>query len=165
MAPTSFRAAQRMGAAWPLESTKTSWSFPLGSFGSRCISSKKRTDTISAHDMQLVGWPEPASVVDSSEWRRSFCAMVARVALSTGMGGEGSPLRREGSSSMGRAEPGAVGGHGRPAGRVLVRDLADHVALDDRAHAVGRPGEGVAVVEGQVRVLAGLDRAHAPLDP
>ena len=35
---------------------------------------------MSAADMQLVGWPEPASAVDSSEWRRSFCAIWKRTA-------------------------------------------------------------------------------------
>ena len=37
---------------------------------------------ISAADMQLVGWPEPASVVDSMESRRSFCAILESDALS-----------------------------------------------------------------------------------
>ena len=41
---------------------------------------------MSAADMQLVGWPEPACVVDSRECRRSFCAMRKRVASSTAMG-------------------------------------------------------------------------------
>ena len=40
---------------------------------------------MSAADMQVVGWPEPACVVDSMEWRRSFCAMRKRVASSTAM--------------------------------------------------------------------------------
>jgi len=80
IAPASLSAAQRIGAAWPFDRTNTSWSRPLGSFGSNRISSKKRTETISAQDMQVVGCPEPASAVDSSEWRRSFWAMRARVA-------------------------------------------------------------------------------------
>src|SRR5881396_271555 len=37
---------------------------------------------ISAADMQLVGWPDPASVVDSMDSRRSFCAILASEALS-----------------------------------------------------------------------------------
>ena len=37
---------------------------------------------ISAADMQLVGWPDPASVVDSMDRRRSFCAIFASAALS-----------------------------------------------------------------------------------
>ena len=40
---------------------------------------------MSAADMQLVGWPDPACAVDSREWRRSFCAMRKRVASSTAM--------------------------------------------------------------------------------
>jgi hypothetical protein len=50
---------------------------------SKRISSKNSTDTMSAQDMHVVGWPEPASVVISSEWRRSFCAIFLRAALST----------------------------------------------------------------------------------
>src|SRR5262245_53296246 len=80
MAADSESAAHRIGAAWPLESTNTSASLPLGSRGSKRISSKKRTDTISAHDMQLVGWPEPASLVDSRQSRRSFWAIWESVA-------------------------------------------------------------------------------------
>ena len=57
-------------------------------------------------DMQLVGWPEPASVVDSREWRRSFCAIRARVEASTGM--EGSRRDADGSAqSIFRATTGS----------------------------------------------------------
>jgi hypothetical protein len=86
MAPASLSAAHRMGAAWPLESTNRSACLPLGSPGSQCISSKKSTDMSSAIDMQVVGWPDPASLVEVMEWRRSFCAMRASVGLSAGMG-------------------------------------------------------------------------------
>src|SRR6266508_279881 len=41
---------------------------------------------ISAADMQLVGWPDPASVVDSMDSRRSFCAIFASDALSAMVG-------------------------------------------------------------------------------
>jgi len=78
--PASFSTAHRRGAAWPFDSTKTSASCPDGSRGSYRISEKNSTDRRSAADMQLVGWPEPASAVDSSEWRRSFCAIWKRAA-------------------------------------------------------------------------------------
>jgi hypothetical protein len=37
---------------------------------------------ISAHDMQVVGWPLPASEVEVREWRRSFWAISFKAALS-----------------------------------------------------------------------------------
>src|SRR5262245_52471016 len=86
MAPASRSAAHRIGAAWPFESTNTSASPPEGSPGSKRISSKNRTDITSAHDMQVVGWPEADSAVISSECRRSFWDILRRTASSTAIG-------------------------------------------------------------------------------
>src|SRR5690606_23491564 len=48
-----------------------------------------------------------------------------------------------------------------PRSRRLPRRLADHLALDDHAHAMGRVLERVPVVEGHVAVLARHERADA----
>ena len=101
IAPASFRTAHRMGAAWPLESTNTSASFPVGSRGSKRISWKKSVETMSAADMQLVGWPEAASAVDSRQCRRSFWAILNRARSSTGMG-VGAPLPKARSVARAR---------------------------------------------------------------
>src|SRR6185436_2498957 len=82
IAPASERTAHRMGAACPLESTNTSAREPEGSEGAQRISSKNRTETISAADMQVVGCPEPASAVVSRLRRRSFCAIYDRAGAS-----------------------------------------------------------------------------------
>src|SRR6185295_1479502 len=100
MAPASLSAAHSMGAAWPFERTNTSWSRPEGSRGSKRISSKKSTDTISAQDMHVVGCPEAASDVISREWRRSFWAIRASGLSSTVM----SFTRLKGRGQGGRAE-------------------------------------------------------------
>src|SRR5688572_26337363 len=71
IAPASLNAAQRIGAAWPFDITNASVFRALGSLGSNRISWKKRTDMISAHDMQVVGCPEAASEVAWREIRRS----------------------------------------------------------------------------------------------
>src|SRR5436190_17833107 len=59
IAPASERAAQRIGAAWPLERIKLSTLRALGLPGSQRISWKKSAETISAQDIQEVGWPDP----------------------------------------------------------------------------------------------------------
>ncbi len=70
-AAASARAAQRIGAACPLEST-SSWFSPESICrGSQCITSKNRVLMISAADRHEVGWPEPAFVVMVRECGRS----------------------------------------------------------------------------------------------
>ena len=70
--PASASAAQRMGAACPLERTNSS-SWPM--------TAKNKTLTISAADRQVVGWPEPAAVVMRREWILSLSAIFRNGSL------------------------------------------------------------------------------------
>ena len=143
IAPASLSAAHRSGAAWPLESTKTSAPRPLGSFGSKRISSKKRTETMSAADMHVVGCPEPARVVDSSEWRRSFWAMRKR-AESSAMGA-GSPFcsgrgeGREYSGPAGMVKPSGCTIAGRSIHMLVPRVLLLGAMVASPASSPRRP--------------------------
>ena len=48
---------------------------------------KKRTETTSAIEAHDVGWPDPAAVVDSTEWMRSLVAMSFRTVVSSAVTG------------------------------------------------------------------------------
>ena len=81
-APASAHAAYRIGAAWPFDSTKRSLPGWRGSCGSNRISAKNSAAMTSAADMQLVGWPLPASDVDVIESIRSCVATFFRAGIS-----------------------------------------------------------------------------------
>ena len=75
MMPASAQAAYRIGAPCPFESTNRSLSWLCGSRGSYRISAKKSAAMISAAEQQVLGWPLPAAVVDTTESIRSRVAM------------------------------------------------------------------------------------------
>src|SRR5262249_15627491 len=93
---------------------------------------------ISAHDMQLVGWPEPASAVDSRQWRRSFCAMRSRISGAILIGGERSPRVQEGSRAPSRQEALAKL-HGNE--RTVVVGLGEEAKTHSRDEVVGHVPE------------------------
>ena len=72
------------GAACPFESTNRSFSGFCGSLGSYRISLKKSAATMSAADMQLVGWPLPASDVERTESMRSWAAILRSASIEAG---------------------------------------------------------------------------------
>src|SRR5258708_12759385 len=84
---------------------------------------------ISGADMQLVGWPDPASVVDSMDSRRSFCAIFASEALSAMVGDPFVP------GATGRFEPNRPPSDGS---RVKLARALPVVPIRER-----RPGGGL----------------------
>src|SRR5229473_5064393 len=73
IAPTALNMAYTSGEAWPFE--KIRWSL-LGSFGlfqSYCKYRVVRTAMRSAADIEDVGCPEPAAVLERMESTRSCC--------------------------------------------------------------------------------------------
>src|SRR5258708_38308181 len=96
---------------------------------------------ISGADMQLVGWPDPASVVDSMDSRRSFCAIFASEALSAMVGDPFVP------GATGRFEPNRPPSDGP---RVKLARALPVVPIRER-----RRGGGL------LQLSRGPDRRHA----